>query len=915
MPNCTADGRILQSTLVDHVQWETDASTPVVILCALLILCFSLKVVVLCPGIFWPYRYYRRYVPELTEHLRCINVCIPSEGESKAVTLRSLIGAIGCMPKDCMCRFHVTLVDDHHRMEEMQMFRILMKLVDAFPGFDGSASLSENVRHFFHVWAECTKKLDISKLRDAPHELDKEAIEWLSGRSTFQTLRENNWSWMDAKVLAPLEAAVAELHQALLSTDADTFSRHRDTVVDWEPRKRNALLLRLHYLARAKPAEDERTVKTQHVAPGIYYYKVPINPDDSDWLNLRTGLKEMVYGLEEQDRSVNLVPVHTSRGVPGALNFAANFVFWSSSRPENQYHDSRDHSPCLFSICDPYHQFQSDFFHTTIPLFFNRNEQLKEEVAYAQCPLYFCELEDELDYLDGNSANFFRFHGMLQNCVGGVSAWGTNSIRLLSKEAEESLWVSEKSRVRLGDKKRTQQLIERKFFPETCKVEHIASSVNDVLGGRYSQFINRRISYGVSRSGTESLASMQRDAEARVVYWLQSFFGRQGIMLWLTMAFFIFFLVRLCILVTNTTKTPFVVQIGLLDDASLEPLLAMFKDLVELADSKYLGSKPALIKIYVTMLFEFVIWLGGLVAMLMFIFLMTECFKACDACGLVSCDWLPNEMRHWTRLLIRMHQNSSWAWSWLPFFWIGFNYWNVFAGRSYHFSPMGMFLFVVTLQVLNWGMVVAATLRSSLQASVETNEVAFLSMDSIWRSTQTFYVTAPLQIYSTIKGLEDYARYHFYGEDITFQRASEKRNQRGETSVSLIKYWTLLLIVGAVGAWVHFATTPRTGNGALASCIVVTLIALDVLHPCAYLWVGQSKQMTYEQANNLSWLQACFSPAWWSRWISSLVLNRALTRIIKWLGPICFVVLPFVTLVMPYMGVNLAFMMLLGATG
>ena len=28
----------------------------------------------------------------------------------------------------------------------------------------------------------------------------------------------------------------------------------------------------------------------------------------------------------------------------------------------------------------------------------------------------------------------------------------------------------------------------------------------------------------------------------------------------------------------------------------------------------------------------------------------------------------------------------------------------------------------------------------------------------------------------------------------------------------------------------------------------VTLIALDVLHPCAYLWVGQSKQMSDEKA-------------------------------------------------------------------
>lgn len=34
---------------------------------------------------------------------------------------------------------------------------------------------------------------------------------------------------------------------------------------------RNSLALRLHYLARAKPMEDERTIKAQHVAPGTWF--------------------------------------------------------------------------------------------------------------------------------------------------------------------------------------------------------------------------------------------------------------------------------------------------------------------------------------------------------------------------------------------------------------------------------------------------------------------------------------------------------------------------------------------------------------------------------------------------------------------------------------------------------------------
>lgn len=70
-------------------------------------------------------------------------------------------------------------------------------------------------------------------------------------------------------------------------------------------------------------------------------------------------------------------------------------------------------------------------------------------------------------------------------------------------------------------------------------------------------------------------------------------------------------------------------------------------------------------------------------------------------------------------------------------------------------------------------MIIAASMRSSLQASMETNEVIFLSMDNVWRSTQSLYVTLPLHLYSLIKASEDYLRYHFYGADVTFEPAYE----------------------------------------------------------------------------------------------------------------------------------------------
>ena len=40
----------------------------------------------------------------------------------------------------------------------------------------------------------------------------------------------------------------------------------------------------------------------------------------------------------------------------------------------------------------------------------------------------------------------------------------------------------------------------------------------------------------------------------------------------------------------------------------------------------------------------------------------------------------------------------------------------------------------------------------------------------------------------------------------------------------------------------------ETPDSSICDSLQVSLIALDVLHPCAYLWVGQSKQMSSEKA-------------------------------------------------------------------
>ena len=86
-------------------------------------------------------------------------------------------------------------------------------------------------------------------------------------------------------------------------------------------------------------------------------------------------------------------------------------------------------------------------------------------------------------------------------------------------------------------------------------------------------------------------------------------------------------------------------------------------------------------------------------------------------------------------------------------------------------------------------------------------------------------------------------------------------------------------------------------------------IALDVLHPCTYLWVEKTK-LKPAQAAKLTWSQALVTRGWWELMLSNLILNETVTGLMKWLGPAWFVLMPFLTLFMPYIGVNQAFMMI-----
>merc|ERR1719356_2295430 len=109
-------------------------------------------------------------------------------------------------------------------------------------------------------------------------------------------------------------------------------------------------------------------------------------------------------------------------------------------------------------------------------------------------------------------------------------------------------------------------------------------------------------------------------------------------------------------------------------------------------------------------------------------------------------------------------------------------------------------------------------------------------------------------------GASDYIKWRSFRQDISYWEGGD----RGATSKNIVKYWTLLLIFGAIAAWIWFLTASNGGENTTSGLIVVTLIAIDVLHPCTYLWLGEAlEEWNAAKANIQTWRHKLTAGVWW----------------------------------------------------
>jgi hypothetical protein len=550
MPYCTSEGKIDFPALVSNFEVPTNDGVAVNAFVVTLLIGFAVRLVTYFPGLFIPYKHPKFYHPGMTGQLKYIAVCAPSGGETKAVVLRNLLGAFSGMPKSCQCPFYIVFADEGHRHPQKVMFRAFVTVLKHIPDVSlnqvtgaksprnasPSGSKEDNLKTFTKLWVEQTRLFRLvtcetaktaakikslrENLKEGEEKLKQEAeikklekqLDDLAGVTALKTLQsragwpKGNDGTEVGKLIGDLEEALQQLRKELVCGEKafdgagvcdSRVPMHLDDVEahSWTPRSSDLNpnpkpLYTLHYCARAKPDEDDRILKVQHVARGVWYYKIPQLEEarnQKTWREWRKSAQEFTDA--DFDTKKYLVPLRTSRGKAGGLNFVENYLFEYSMRLEPTANDAvaSDHYKySLFSIADARHQFQADFMHETVPFFFQKRKSHEDDhevdtaVAFTQCPQYYPEMPDDVDYLDTNNSNFFRLNCMLRNCAGGVSSCGTGGTWLIRDRragihGTDSIWDMESIEMK---RQGFTQMIEYTFFHESCKVEDTASSLD-----------------------------------------------------------------------------------------------------------------------------------------------------------------------------------------------------------------------------------------------------------------------------------------------------------------------------------------------------------------------------------------------------------------------------------------------------
>jgi len=437
-----------------------------------------------------------------------------------------------------------------------------------------------------------------------------------------------------------------------------------------------------------------------------------------------------------------------------------------------------------------------------------------------------------------------------------------------------------------------------------------------VLVGEYSHFVNRKLSFGMSKDPEGFLGAQQRWVEGAITLCLQWVTNhadahgqakRNQPLLWMVIVGFIAYVFSLCRLVTVEYTSSILVELGILDRDFFEsmirtplhvPIHWIYNVLMEIRGGHSPNSYSY--RVYEDMTLQFIVFMGTCVFVFFLLWVLTNVCKVCKRCCL-----FPWEMKWWGRLVISFDNLTYWVWFWTSFFWIGFNIYLAVSPAQFHFNNVGMMSFMVVATFLNYALIVTNSMRFSIMESVDANEIAFLSMDNIWRANQLFFMVGPIQGFSVFTGTRNFLYYLMYGQDIGGWAGGDLT----QVSIMIVKYWTSMIIVASCVCWIYlFASHPTADEyqSRRPGCIIFSFIAMDVLHPCVYLWT-LGNNLSNEEAAKMHFSAKICSTRWWKKFWSDTLLNECITNIFRYVAPVYNFMLPILVFYNSYFGVSAGF--------
>jgi hypothetical protein len=554
-----------------------------------------------------------------------------------------------------------------------------------------------------------------------------------------------------------------------------------------------------------------------------------------------------------------LMPYNGVRGKGGGLNFTVDLLQFREGFLGSGERQDPTPERMLFGIFDARHQPHPSFWKHVLPKFMKKKEigfsyEVNNEIIMVQAPQSFATLITENDVLDVMNGMSFNIMNVIRNRCGGVTSCGTNAVWQVNAE--------EFSR-------RDPDSVMNEYFDSRTKIEDTASTHIHFCKGKRSVYVHEKVCTGVAKVNADYLGAVQRWAEGAVqLFWIQLFVDRTRKLVVFSFAVLVFMGFIYTLLYGPWTKE--LIGYNLFCDVSGEPTLFLG------LDSSFCTNCYDLFSTFLGHTIDKIIFQMAEADYMKLIDVAISWFVICCfmAFGTMILAWR-GAMPQLVRVFI-MYENITYFWtSCSMFFWMALTLFMI-TGMTppLMFNVTHFMMFILCINVTQHCMI------DYYKSMGGCNEL------SIWRSQQSYTISAPLYIMAIIQGTTAAWGIAWRRLDKSFWNA----NDHGVDVIRGVTIWVTFIWSSFIFCIIYTVTIYSNGgsdyiarNCQLGGLFMLMLLAVTVWEPFLTVW-GLDKSidnMSADKERGCARAVARFFVWWRSRaWIIRYILDFGMPLVI-----------------------------------